>query len=141
MESVKIYLSGAMGSLSFEEQSKWRKQIINTINFNYDCEKKPVFFNPVDYYNFEEVKYKTQREVMNFDLNALRNSNLVIVNFNDPSSLGTCAELAIAYDMKIPIVGINKDKKELHPWLECFCDRMCENIKEAAEYVVEFYLN
>lgn len=138
---MKIYLSGAMGSLSFEEQSKWRKQIIDAIKFNYDCEKKPIFFNPVDYYNFEEVKYKTQREIMNFDLNALRNSNLVIVNFNDPSSLGTCAELAIAYDMKIPIVGINKDNKELHPWLECFCDRMCENIKEAVEYVAEFYLN
>lgn len=141
METVKIYLSGAMGSLSYEEQSKWRKQIINAITYNYDCEKKPIFFNPVDYYNFEEVRYKTQREIMNFDLNGLRNSNLVIVNFNDPSSLGTCAELAIAYDMKIPIIGINKDKKELHPWLECFCDRMCESIKEAVEYVVEFYLN
>ena len=141
MDTVRIYLSGAMGSLSYEEQSKWRKQIINAIKYNYDCEKKPQFFNPVDYYNFEEVRYKTQREVMNFDLNGLRNSNLVIVNFNDPSSLGTCAELAIAYDMKIPIVGINKDNKELHPWLECFCDRMCTNVKEAVEYVVEFYLN
>ena len=27
------------------------------------------------------------------------------------------------------------------PWLECFCDRMCESIKEAVEYVVEFHLN
>lgn len=141
METCRIYLSGAMGSLSFEEQSKWRQQVINAIKYNYECEKKPIFFNPVDYYNFEEVRYKTQREVMNFDLNGLRNSDLVIVNFNDPSSLGTCAELAIAYDMKIPIVGINKDSKELHPWLECFCDRMCESIKEAVEYVVEFYLN
>ena len=141
METCRIYLSGGMGKLSFEEQSKWRKQIINAINFNYGHTKKPQFFNPVDYYNFEEVRYKTQREVMNFDLNALRNSNLVIVNFNDPSSLGTCAELAIAYDMKIPIVGINKDNKKLHPWLECFCDRMCESIKEAVEYIVEFYLN
>lgn len=141
MEKVRIYLSGAMGSVSFEEQSRWRQQIIDAIKFNYDCEKNPVFFNPVDYFNFEEVRYKTQREVMNFDLNALRHSDLVIVNFNDPSSLGTCAELAIAYDMKIPIVGINKGNKELHPWLECFCDRMCDSIKEAVEYVVEFHLN
>lgn len=114
---------------------------MDAVRFNYDCSKKPIFFNPIDYYSFEEVRYKTQREVMNFDLNALRNSNLVIVYFNDPSSLGTCAELAIAYDMKIPIIGINKDNKELHPWLECFCDRICESLKEAVEYVVEFYLN
>ena len=141
METVKIYLSGGMGNLSFEEQSRWRKQVTMAIKENYDCAKKPIFFNPVNYFNFESVRYKTQREVMQFDLNGLRHCDLVIVNFNDPNSIGTCAELAIAYDMKIPIVGINKDGNELHPWLECFCDRMCDSIREAVEYVVDFYLN
>ena len=134
-------MSGGRESLSFDEQSKWRKQVTNAIKENYDCAKNPSFFNSVNYYNSEDIRYKPHREVMHFNLNALRNSDLVIVNFNDPSSLGTCAELAIAYDMKIPIVGINKDGKELHPWLECFCDKMCENIREAVEYVVAFYLN
>ena len=107
METVKIYLSGGMSSLSLEKQTKWRKQIIDAIKYgDYDYEKKPHFFNPVDYYNFQEVKYNTQREVMEFDLNALRKSDLVIVNFNDPESLGTCVELAIAYEMKIPIIGL-----------------------------------
>lgn len=142
METVKIYLSGAMGSVSFEEQSKWRQQIRDEILYgDHHCEKKALFFNPVNYFNFEEVRYKSEREVMEFDLNGLRNSDLVIVNFNDPSSLGTCAELAIAYEMKIPIVGINKEDKKLHPWLECFCNRMCESIREAAEYTIDFYLN
>lgn len=141
METVKIYLSGAMGSVSFEEQSKWRQQVMDAIRFNFECEKKAIFFNPVQYFNFEDVRYKTQKEVMDFDLYNLKNSNLVVVNFNDPLSLGTCAELAIAYDMKIPIIGINKDKKELHPWLESFCNRMCDSLKEAVEYVVDFYLN
>ena len=141
MEMVKIYLSGGMGNLSYEEQSKWRQQVIDAIKFNYECEKKAIFFNPVQYFNFEDVRYKTQKEVMDFDLYNLKNSNLVVVNFNDPLSLGTCAELAIAYDMKIPIIGINKDKKELHPWLESFCNRICDSLKEAVEYVVDFYLN
>ena len=142
METVKIYLSGGMGNISFEEQSKWRKQIIQAIKYgDYHCEKNTVFFNPVDYYNFTEVRYKSEREVMEFDLNALRNSDLVIVNFNDPNSLGTCAELAVAYEIKIPIIGINKNGNKLHPWLECFCNRICTDIREAVNYVVEFYLN
>lgn len=142
MELIKIYLSGGMGSLSWEEQTKWRKQIIDAIKYgDYDYEKKPVFFNPVDYYNFQEVLYKSQREVMEFDLHNLRNSDIIIVNFNDPNSLGTCAELAVAYEMKKPIIGINKDNKKLHPWLECYCNRMCKDLREAVEYVVEFYLN
>jgi nucleoside 2-deoxyribosyltransferase len=141
METVKIFLSGGMGNLSYEEQSKWRNQVMEDIKFNYAREKKPVFFNPVNYFNFEEVRYKSQREVMEFDLNALRNSDLVIVNFNDPTSLGTCVELATAYEMRKPIIGINKDGNKLHPWLECICNRMCNSIKEVVEYVVEFYLN
>ena len=141
METVKIYLSGGMGSLSMEEQSKWRLQIIEEIKFNCDCEKKPIFFNPVDYYNFEEKRYKTEKEVVEFDLNALRHSDLVIVNFNDPKSLGTCAELAIAYEKHIPIIGINKSGVELHPWLVEFTTRMCDSVREAVDYTVDFFLN
>ena len=141
METVKIYLSGAMGSISFEEQSKWRQQIQDAIKFNYECEKKPIFFNPVNYFNFEEVRYKSDREVMEFDLNGLRHSDLVIVNFNDPTSLGTCAELAVAYEQKIPILGLNKDNKELHPWLKSYCNRIFDDMKSLVEYTVDFYLN
>ena len=142
METIKIYLSGGMGSLSFEEQSKWRKQITDAIKFgDYDYEKKVSFFNPVDYYTFEEKRHKTEKEIVEFDLYNLRNSDLVIVNFNDSKSIGTAAELAIAYDMHIPVIGINKDKQELHPWLIEFTTRMCEDIREAVEHVVDFYLN
>lgn len=141
VENVKIYLSGGMENLNFEEQSKWRQQIQDAIKFNYECEKNPIFFNPVNHYNFEEKRQHSEREVMEFDLNALRKSDLVIVNFNDPKSVGTISELAIAYDMKIPIVGINKDGYELHPWLTEFVGRMCYSIREAVEYIVDFYLN
>lgn len=142
MESVKIYLSGGMGDLSWEEQSKWRKQVQDAIKYgDKDCSKKPIFFNPINYYNFEEVRHRSEREIMEFDLNALRNSDLVIVNFNDPKSLGTCSELAIAYELKIPVVGIRKNKQELHPWLVEFTTRMCESIREAVDYTIDFYLN
>lgn len=141
MERVRIYLSGGMGNLNFEEQSKWRQQVIDAITYNYDCERKPIFFNPVKYYNFEEVRHRSEREIMEFDLNALRNSDLVIVNFNDPSSLGTCAELAIAKELHIPVIGINISNQELHPWLIEFTTRMCDSLREAVEYTAEFYLN
>lgn len=142
MEKCRIFLSGAMSGISFEEQSKWRYKIINAIKFgDYDYEKKPIFFNPVQYYNFEETRYKSEKEIMEFDLNGLRNSDLVIVNFNNPNSIGTAAELAIAHEMKIPIIGINKEDKDIHPWLIEFTTRMCSDLKEAVEYVVEFFLN
>lgn len=141
METVKIYLSGGMGSLSFEEQSKWRRQVIEAITYNYDCKKKPVFFNPVNYYNFEEVRYRSEREVMEFDLNALRNSNLIVVNFNDPKSIGTAMELMLAKERNTPVIGFGVNGQTIHPWLLECCTRICDSLKEIVEHIVEFYLN
>lgn len=141
METYRIYLSGGMGSLSFEEQYNWRKQICDAVKFSKLNFKRNIeFFNPVNYYNFFEKRHRTEREIVEFDLNALRNSDLVIVNFNDPSSLGTCAELAIAYEMRTPVIGINENNKELHPWLIEFTTRMCNSVEEATEHVINFYL-
>lgn len=142
MEKVKVYLSGGMGALSLEERSKWRQQIIDAIKYgDYDCEKKVVFFNPVDHYDFEERVQKTELEVMEYDLYNLRNSDLVIVNFNDEKSIGTAMELMLAKELHIPIIGLNKDKRVLHPWLECCCNRMCDDMRELVSHVVDFYLN
>ena len=141
METVKIYLSGAMGSLSYEEQSKWRLKVINAIKYNNDYEKKPIFFNPVDYYNFEEKMHKSEREVFEFDLNNLRNSDLVIVNFNDPKSIGTAQELILAKEYRIPVIAFGVNNQEIHPWLLECCTRVCNDIREVVSHVVEFYLN
>lgn len=141
-ETIKIFLSGAMSGLNFEEQTKWRRQIRDAILFgDYDYSKKPIFFDPTQYYNFEEIKYKSESEIMEFDLYNLRNSNLIVVNFNNPNSIGTAMELMLAKELRIPILGLNKDKKELHPWLECSCNRICDDLRELASHIVEFYLN
>ena len=141
MENVRIYLSGSMSGISLEEQSQWRQKIMDAIKYNYEYEQKPEFFNPVQYFNFEEKRHKSELEIMNFDLNALRKSDLIVVNFNNPSSIGTAMEMMLGYEMRIPILGLNKDNKEIHPWLECCCDRIFNNMKDLVEYIVEFYLN
>lgn len=141
-KNVSIYLAGGMGGVSFEEQIRWRNQIRDAILYGlYEYTYKPLFFSPPMYYNFEEQNHNTEREVMEYDLNRLRNSDLVIVNFNNPNSIGTAMELAIAYENRIPVVGINEDKCELHPWLVESVTRMCYSLRETIKYVVDFHLN
>jgi nucleoside 2-deoxyribosyltransferase len=141
MESVRIYLSGGMSGLSFEEQAKWRTQIRDAIKYgDYDLKKAPMFFDPTQYYSVFEKEHKTEREAMEFDLYNLRKSDLVVVNFNNPKSLGTAMELMLADELRIPVIGINKDKVELHPWLECCTTRMCDSLKEAVEHIARYYL-
>ena len=139
---VNIALSGAMSGLTWEEQTKWRSAIKNAILYGgYDYEYKPVFFDPTLHYNFEDKHNKSEREVFEYDLNAIRKSDLVIVNFNDKQSIGTAMEIMLAHELHIPVIGLNKDKVELHSWLECCCTRICDDMRELVEHVVNFYLN
>lgn len=141
METVKIYLSGSMMGVSFEEQSKWRQNVMDAINFQYEHEKKATFFNPVRFYNFKEKTHKSEKEIMEFDLYNLRNSDIVIVNFNNIWSIGTAMELMLAKEMHKPVIGWNSSGEELHPWLNECTTRLCDSLKDTVEHVVNFYLN
>lgn len=141
MQNYRVYLSGAMSNLSIEEMSKWRRQIINAIKYGgCDFDKHVSFFDPTEHYNFEHKEHKFEKEPFNYDLYQLRNSNLVIVNFNKPDSLGTAMELMLAYELRIPIIGLCEDDVELHPWLVECCTRICTDMNELINHVVNFYL-
>lgn len=141
MENVKIYLAGAMTGLSLEEQLKWRNRFKNAVkNSDVDIEKNPIFFSPPNYYSPSTNAHKSEREAFEFELANLRKSDLVVVNFNSPQSIGTAMELMVAKEHKIPVIGLNKDGVELHPWLIECCTRICDDFRELVYHVVEFYL-
>ena len=141
MEIVKIYMAGGMSGISLEEQKKWRNQIRNEITYNCDTKKSPSFISPPDYYSPSTNKHKSEREVREFELSHVRKSDLIIVNYNQPQSIGTAMELAIAKEYHIPVIGINQEGYKLHPWLIECTTRMCDDIREAVDHVVNFYLN
>lgn len=111
--SKVFYLCGEMGLYGkehFEETNIWRVNIKNQIE--EISAGKVKCCNPNDLFNFLSNKdYKTQREIMNYDLFKVRNSDLVIVNFNDPKSIGSACEMAIAFEHKIPIIGLCENGK------------------------------
>lgn len=132
-----------MSGLSYEEYNTWRVDISQKLLHNstrYDCDVRLQLVNPVDYFNFEEQYHKTEREVMKFDLRHVKSSDLIIVNFNKAVSQGTTAELAVAYDHDIPILGLNEKDVELHPWDIEFCDRIFTSMDKLVDYVTNFYM-
>lgn len=140
-----IYLAGGMskfGKYNFDIGNKWREYCKEELK-NYECNYRVNVINPNDYFNFieDQPRYSTQSEVMEFDINFVRKSDLIIVNFNDKGSLGTMAELAIAYENRIPVVGLNIDDQELHPWQIEMCTRIFSDTSDMLEYVKDFYLN
>jgi len=101
------------------------------------CEVKMI--NPVEYYNFEmDLTNISEKEIKDFDLTAVRKSDIVLVNFNYPDSIGTAQELQVAEDNHIPIIAFGTEKA--HPWMELNVSKRCTTLEEAVEYIVEFYL-
>lgn len=139
-----IYLAGGMGKFGkerFDEGNEWRVDIKNQIE-EISCGKVRCC-NPNDHFNFLKITYKSLREPMEYDLHRVRNANLIIVNFNAPNSIGTASELAIAYDRKIPILGLceNGEESKLHPWLKEFCNRIFDDREDLILYVIQHYIN
>lgn len=144
MRDFIIYTSGGMmkfGSEKFDESNKWREYCKDTLE-EFECNYKVKVFNPNSYFSFKENTsgYNNELEVMRFDIHNLRNSDLIIVNFNDMWSLGTMSEIAIAYDRGIPIIGLDVDNQKLHPWQRCMCERIFNDIDEMIDYIEDFYL-
>lgn len=143
MESFKIYLSGGMGNLSWQEQTQWRntaKKYLKKYQEQRNLKYRIEIFDPTDYYNFQEKTYDSELEVMKFDIYNLKNSDIVLVYFNEPNSIGTAQELAIAWDARIPIIGCNEHKKELHSWVKEDCDKIFTDIYAAIDYIADYYL-
>lgn len=139
-----IYTCGGMGKFgkdNFDEGNAWRVYCKKALE-SYECDYKVRVVNPNDFFNFvdEPPQYKSQLEVMNLDLNKLRSSDLVIANFNDMYSLGSMTEIAIAYERRIPVIGLDINKQNLHPWQVCMCERIFTNIDEMLDYIEDFYL-
>lgn len=139
IENFDVYTAGGMSNLSYEEQVMWRKHVKERLE-SCECDYKVKVCNPVDYYNFSVKLHETESEVMEFDLHKVRTSNLIIVNFNAPQSLGTMAEIAIAYEYRIPVIGLNEKGLELHPWQVEMCARIFDDMGEMLDYVESFYL-
>lgn len=148
MNNYRIYLCGGMGKFGekeFEQSDRWRRYIKYFLeNYNNDnLIYKVNVISPNDYYNFIQNPpvFDNEREVMEFDLNKVRKSDLIIINFNDMYSLGSMAELAIAYERRIPIIGLNENKnQELHPWQKEMCNKIFNDIDKLINYIVDFYL-
>lgn len=142
MNKKIIYLSGGISGLSYEQQTSWRRYLKEYI---YDLGDEVECFDPTESFNEYKCIFNCEVEGMEYDLAVLRKSDLVVVNFNNPKSIGTAMELMLAKELKIPVIGIVEKHCELHPWLVECCLRifdidMYDNVNELWDSVI-YYLD
>lgn len=136
----KIYAAGGMTGLSEAEMCTWRKLLKNLIA-NATAHKVAVF-DPTEHFSFEELKDNliTDKETMNIDLWNLSDSDLVVMNFNNPQSIGTAVELGFAHAKGIPVIGLNEHDYPLHAWQKEMCVKIFLDLEDLFLYMVKHYL-
>ena len=143
-KALKIYLAGKMSGLEFDEMYEWRKHLREKLLTCADCASyKLSVINPVVYFNFENERYQSEKEVMDYDLAHVSTSDIIIVNLDGlNTSDGTKYELKEAYDNGIPVIafGENDIYEKLHPWTKLYITRHEDTVENVIEYIQEFYM-
>lgn len=137
-DKLKIFLSGGMTGLTEEEASKWR--ISFKLNNAVQDDTPFIFIDPTYYYfPTDKTTQEYEKEAMNYDLYLVKHSDLIIVNFNSLSSIGTAQELMLAHTLNKPIIGmIPEDKYEqLHPWYKEECIKIFKYKSNELEEIVQ----
>lgn len=135
-----VYEAGKMSGLTLEQMNNWRIEATELLNLYSNNRIHTI--NPVDYYNFEmDRNTYTDKEVMEFDLQMVKHSNLILVNLEYPDTIGTAIELfASARIWDIPVIGFGIDKIDPHPWMKLCLTKTCKTLEEVVIYIVEYYL-
>ena len=151
-DKLKIFLSGGMSNIPEEDSKKWRRLFKQYKYENISSAfyaKQYNFINPTALYKPSEPYDPTlEKEAMVYDLFCIKQADVIVVNFNSLSSIGTAQEVMLAYSLNKPIVGMIEEDKydQLHPWYKEECikifkynpDELGYIISEIIEYVWRF---
>ena len=142
---LKIYLAGKMSGLTLSQMNDWRVELKNKLIDVANCVGYDILVvNPVDFYNFEEQKHQSEKEIEDFDLAHVNSSNIIIVNIDGlNTSDGTKFELHDGnFHNNIPVIAFGDKKlyENLHPWIKRDITRVENNIDEVIDYIKNFYM-
>lgn len=149
MRTYKIYTAGKMGGLSIEQQTQWRLSlehaVLNLIE-EQGLNIQVCFVHPPLYYRYDKNWHQSEREAMQWDINQIRNSDIVVVNLDQiESSVGTCMEMGYIEAINsigmhhIYVIGIGESDNH-HPWISEIQLRQEPSIDKAARYIVDYLL-
>lgn len=129
-----IYLAGSC-KCEADEGRGWRKQLQR----DYKDDDFVEIINPLEYFSYSMGVHKTNKQVKEYYLSRIRNSDVLLVNLNNSNqSCGTCQEVQYAVDHDIPVIGFGTEN--VYAWLsEVDCQVVFDDINEAMDYIVDYY--
>ena len=128
-ECKKIYLSGPIMDEHPDMAKTWRERATEKLKGDF------IILDPMRR-NFKDREVDSANEIVEFDLQDVRNADILLVNYNK-TSIGTSMEVFYAaHDLGKFIVAFSPFSfKECSPWMVRYCTKILPSFKEAIQYI------
>ena len=89
---------------------------------------------------FVDRQVDSANEIVEFDLQDVRNSDIVLVNYNRPS-IGTSMEVFYASHNqgKFVVAFSPLEYKDCSPWMARFCTKILPTLEDAVAYIITHF--
>ncbi len=130
----KIYLCGPIMDEKDGEARTWRVVAKQELGGNF------VILDPMRR-NFKDREVDSANEIVEFDLQDLRDADIILVNYNKPS-IGTAMEVFYAsHDLNKFVVAFSPfEFSQCNPWMVKFCTKILPSLEEAIAYIREHFV-
>jgi nucleoside 2-deoxyribosyltransferase len=128
-----VYLSGPIMDEHDGAARQWRQAARELIEKHFDI------LDPMRR-NFKDREVDSANEIVEFDLQDVRDCDILLVNYGKPS-IGTSMEVFYAsHDLGKFVVGFSPFSfKDCSPWMVRYCTKILPTLEAACEYLVTHF--
>ena len=128
-----IYLSGPIMDEHAGQAVEWRSRAKELLSDGFDM------LDPMRR-KFVDRQVDSANEIVEFDLQDVREADLILVNYNKPS-IGTSMEVFYAaHDLGKFIVAFSPfEYKDCSPWMAKFCTKILPDLESAVAYIKKHF--
>lgn len=125
----QIYLCGPIMDETAGAASDWRTKAAAALQNSYDI------LDPMRR-NFKDREVDSANEIVEFDLQDVRDADILLVNYSKPS-IGTAMEVFYAaHDLGKFVVAFSPfGFAECNPWMVRFCTKILPSLDAATDYI------
>ena len=130
----KIYLSGPIMDEQGDDAKTWRERATVALS------EKFRILDPMRR-NFKDREVDSANEIVEFDLQDVREADILLVNYNKVS-IGTSMEVFYAaHDLGKFIVAFSPfPYKDCSPWMVRYCTKILPSLDDAIAYILDHFV-
>ncbi len=132
-QAKSIYLCGPIMDASSDESKTWRQRAKERLAGKF------ILLDPMRR-DFRDREIDSANEIVEFDLQDIRNADIVLVNYAK-ASIGTSMEVFYAsHDLgKFVIAFSPHEYQDMSPWMVKFCTKILPDLESALAYIEKHF--